>query len=355
MTSRALSLAFLLLFGCAGSRSHLKIGKTAEGDVVEAEGFAPNDSKDILLVKRASLVDAQKNAVEKAVGVFVSGRTLVEKAVAIENNILARTDGYIKKFDIISEGVDGALYKTKIRALVALKDLERDLNQMSLLNQPELSRPLVRVTIEESIEKSMYTDEASAANALKQALSERGFVVVEGDRAKDAELDISGKAAAFPFQAEGLGGFVSYRARLSIKALRVGTGDVLSTLSKEASGLGGNADLAALKALETVGGLVGSDLAASLPASWAKGKNILVLVEGVKSFSDVDRVRKHLTAQPGVDDITLRKYDEELAQFELELGSSNLAELATSLEKSQTLSLKIIEAKSQSLRLQWGE
>src|SRR5882672_11365248 len=115
------------LAGCAGSRSRLKVGQNAQGEVVEAEGFAPNNPKDMIATKRASLVDAERNAVEKAVGVFVSARTLVEKAVAIENNILARTEGYIKKYDILKEGADGEFYKTKIRALVALKDLEADL------------------------------------------------------------------------------------------------------------------------------------------------------------------------------------------------------------------------------------
>src|SRR4051812_37593662 len=99
----SLAMTFFLLAGCAG-KSHLKVGRSADGEVVEAEGFAPNDPKDIINTKRGSLVDAQRTAIEKAVGVFVSARTMVEKAVAIENNILARTDGYIKKYDVISEG-----------------------------------------------------------------------------------------------------------------------------------------------------------------------------------------------------------------------------------------------------------
>src|SRR5947207_166786 len=72
-------LGFLLsafLVGCAGNKSRLKLGKTSEGEVVEAEGLAPYNSKDLIATKKASLTDAQRNAVEKAVGVFVSARTL---------------------------------------------------------------------------------------------------------------------------------------------------------------------------------------------------------------------------------------------------------------------------------------
>src|SRR5437868_4847879 len=100
-SSLTLLVAATFILGCAGSRSKLKVGQTAGGEVVEAVGYAPHNPQDMIATKRASLVDAQRNAVEKAVGVIVSARTLVDKAVAIENNILAKTDGYVKKYDIL--------------------------------------------------------------------------------------------------------------------------------------------------------------------------------------------------------------------------------------------------------------
>ena len=107
----------LILAGCAGSRSSLKKG---EGEVVIAEGFAPYEPDDLLKTKRASLTDAQRPAVEKVVGVFVTAKTLVEKAVAIENNIMSQTEGWVKTYEILKEGpVEGGLYRTKIKALRA--------------------------------------------------------------------------------------------------------------------------------------------------------------------------------------------------------------------------------------------
>ncbi|MCG3204452.1 MAG: hypothetical protein KCHDKBKB_01167 [Elusimicrobia bacterium] len=345
-------LALTVLLGaCAGGKTRLKMGKSVEGEVVEAEGFAPHDAKDLINTKRGSLVDAQRNAIEKAVGVFVSARTLVEKAVAIENNILSRTDGYIKKYDVLSEGVvENNLYRTRIRALVAIKDLERDLKDMSLLKTTELKRPRLFIELTEQADVAISNDNTTAA-ALQRTLLEQGFVVVQNERKKEAEIILQGKASSFPFQSEGLGGFVSYRARVTLTAIRPGTQEVLLTVSKEASGLGGNADLAALKSFETVGELAGREIGPSLAEAWSKGKNLLVMVEGVKSFSDVERVRKHLVSQPGVQDLTLRFYDEAMAQFEVQLGSISSTELAASLEQSQTLPLKVLEAKPQALRL----
>jgi hypothetical protein len=345
-----MTVFLFLLSACGGSRSHLKIGKTAEGEVVEAEGLAPNDPAQLILTKRASLNDAHRNAVEKAVGVFVSGRTMVEKAVAIENNILAKTEGYIKKYDILSEGADGPMYKTKIRALVALKDLERDLKDNALMNLPDLKKPRVYLDINEEAGGALIGEDV-VKSAISKMLMERGFVVLGQGRSKEAEVQITGKASAFPFQSDGLGGFVSFRARLTVQSVRTGTLDTILTLSKEASGLGGNDALAAIKALETVGELVGVELSQELPRALKNGKSGLVFVEGVKSFEDVDKIKKRLTSQPGVRDVALRLYDEGLAQFELELDHETLTDLASSLEASQTFPLRVLETKPQFLRL----
>lgn len=340
------------LSACASHHSRLKLGaKGAEGEVVEAEGLAPYNTKDMIATKRGALVDAQRNAVEKAVGVYVSARTMVEKAVAIENNILAKTSGYVKKYDILQEGPQQDLYHVRIRALVALKELEKDLQEISLSSTPDLKKPRVIIDIREDIDHEKIEDQP-ATEALSRALSEAQFPVVSADREKEADIIIRGKASAFAFQGKGLGGFLSYRARLSVEAVRAGTSDVVSSLTQEASGLGGNADLAGMKSLETVGEMVGRDLSMSLAASWSKNKRILVFVEGVKSFSDVERVRKHLQSQPSVNDLTLRLYDEHMAQFEVELGNTDAATLGASLEASTALPLHVVEAHGQSLRLQ---
>src|SRR5689334_7153370 len=106
---------------------------------------------------------------------------------------------------------------------------------------------------------------------------------------------VNGKASAYPYQTKGLGGFVSYRARLSAQITKPGTKDVILSYTKEASGLGGSAQLAGFKSLETVGQLAGSEIGEKLAEKWKKGQgNLLVFVEGVKSFQDVETVRKHL-------------------------------------------------------------
>src|SRR6266478_3685841 len=106
MTKRLLPLLALAAAGGLAACAHerLKVGETSEGEVVEAVGETMIDqSSDALMIKKRALAEAQKKAVEMVVGVHVSAKTLVSKAIEIQSNILARTDGYVKKYDVLKE------------------------------------------------------------------------------------------------------------------------------------------------------------------------------------------------------------------------------------------------------------
>src|SRR5437879_10733266 len=147
-------MTVLMMSACAGSRTHLKTGKTLEGEVVEAEGMAPYKADDLPGTKAAALAAAQRSAVELVVGVYVNAKTRVDKAVAIEQNILTRSGGYIKRYEILSEGRSGDWYKMRIRALVSTKELHDDLDARGLLRQPAVGNPRVAVLLKEYIKEN---------------------------------------------------------------------------------------------------------------------------------------------------------------------------------------------------------
>src|SRR5712672_2469000 len=150
--SFSLFAAFALALGaCAGSKTRLTKGKTLEGEVVEAEGLAPYKAEDLPGTKAAALAAAQRSAVELVVGVYVNAKTRVDKAVAIEQNILTRASGYVKRYEILSENRDGEWYKTKIRALVSTEKLHEDLDSLGLLKQAAVGYPRVTILLQEFV------------------------------------------------------------------------------------------------------------------------------------------------------------------------------------------------------------
>src|ERR1017187_10314985 len=159
--------AALIISGCATSRVNKAKGE--EGEIVVAEGIAPYRADDLPGTKAASLAAAQRSAVELVVGVYVNAKTRVEKAVAIEQSILAKTSGYIKRYEILSEGRDGDWYKTKIRAMVSTQQLHEDLDSLGLLKQPSVGYPRVTIELQEFVGESENYD-GHARHALTQAL-----------------------------------------------------------------------------------------------------------------------------------------------------------------------------------------
>ncbi|HUV49575.1 MAG TPA: DUF4384 domain-containing protein [Anaerolineae bacterium] len=72
-------------------------------------------------VKERARRDAQKNALEKAVGVFIKSHTLVSNSQLAEDLIYAAVRGQIEKSEILHEGWDTkerSLYRIKLKSLI---------------------------------------------------------------------------------------------------------------------------------------------------------------------------------------------------------------------------------------------
>jgi len=72
-------------------------------------------------VKERARRDAQKNALEKAVGVFIKSHTLVSNSQLAEDLIYASVRGQIEKSEILHEGWDTkerSLYRVKLKSLI---------------------------------------------------------------------------------------------------------------------------------------------------------------------------------------------------------------------------------------------
>jgi hypothetical protein len=325
----------LVTAGCSGSRSGLKKAAVSGDEIVDVDGMAPYNAQDVPGSRSAALAAAQRSAVELVVGVYVSAKTLVDKAVAIESNILTNTQGYVKKYQILSEGKSGDYYKVRIRALVSTQKLHNDLDSLGLLRAPAIGNPRVALLIQEWIgeKPSMGLD---ATRALMQGLINKGFQVVElpssikpdTDPVEAArilsrgqvELILAGlaRAQSLGYDQKKFGGLHSYRASISFRVIEVGTGQVLSTVSETASGLEGTPDIAGAKALAKAGELAVADLA-TLPEELSKRSLVTMKITGLTAFDKLGAFQKSLAAQAGVKDVYLRSFTQSTGEADLEL------------------------------------
>ena len=338
---RLVSLAgAVLLVGTGCAHSRLKSAKGLQGEIVVAEGLAPYHEDDLPGTQAASLAAAQRSAVELVVGVYVNAKTRVEKAVAIQNSILTNSQGYVKRYEILSEGRSGDWYKTRIRALVSTQEIHEQLDQMGLLREPSVGYPRVAIDLQEYIGES-EAEGKPASQALADALLKQGFRVMDlpkpipaGTDAVEAakglhnsaELLIAGlaRAQSLGYTSKQLGGMSSFRASVSFRVIESGSGEIVQTVSETASGLEGTPDIAGAKALRQAAELAAGDLT-GLPQELEKRAHVMLTITGLKSFETLAKFQKDLAAQGGVKDLYLRSYQQDSGVAVLDVLTDQLS------------------------------
>ncbi len=367
-----ITAAAFLVSGCAG-KSRLKVGETAEGEVVEAEGLSAV-TDDLIGVKRAALSDAYKNAVEKVVGILVSAKTLVDKAVTIQHTILGKTDGYVKKHDILKEGVEAdGLYHTHIRALVSYKQIEQDLRDLDVFNAPLVGNQRVAILLDETVE-GFAGQQTSCSDALAQGLIERGYKVVDrselaairvaevtqellsngGSKALkpivqklNADVVITGKVTVQQLQAQGLGGLLSYRGTISAKALKAHSGEILAAVVTEGSGLDATKDAASQKALAAIGQKAAAVLAPKVASELARRNTVIITVDGVANLDQILTLKNVLAKAPGVSDVIMRSYNAGRAEVEARVNNVTASDLSGAVLKSPAFKSALLVSQTQ--------
>lgn len=306
----AAALAFVLA-GCSHQR--LRLGATNDGEVVEAEGWSPMDAADLLGTKQRSLAEAQKKAVERVVGVFISAKTRVAQAVTLNQNILANVGGYVKRYDVVSERTEGGFYKTIIRAHVLYKKVGEDLKGLGLVRpEPPPGNPRVQVSV-----SGESGEEPSASGAVRRAMLERGFQVLDS-KAAGSDLAVTGSATAHELSDVRLGGFRSWRARVELSAKRAGTGEILARKTQEASGLDLVPDIARAKAFENAGGLAAEALAAELSQVLTNRVVVTLRLAGMRGgLAAVQNLAEDLRLQPDIAQVVLVEFNAAGAELKV--------------------------------------
>lgn len=150
---------------------------------VIAEGSAAVSGSDIAKAEDEALGDARRNAVEKALGVFVQTDAMGSDYQVVQKTILTRSEGYISDWHVVDgskkiERVQGYdLLKIQIEASVKLTSLLNDATDIGPIYNA-MQRPRIMVLISDELE-SKSGETSSCATAAMKALKERGFDVVD--------------------------------------------------------------------------------------------------------------------------------------------------------------------------------
>jgi hypothetical protein len=388
------SLKVLVLSLCIMAVTVVSVG-AQETKTVSAEGVAAiqGNAKDI--ARDAAIEDAQKRAVEQAIGILIDSQTQVENYQLISDKILSQTKGYIKRYSVAGESVDSGLLRVNINAEVSLGKLTDDLSGIGiLLGQMHKPRTMIMIA-EQNIGHEWYawwwgygshreheqTEMGVVENTFMDAFTQKGFEFIDhaaaakeitvtpaykvqdlsaqqakilGNQA-DAEVVIVGKALAKLYGDIG-GGMKSVQADLSVKAIRTDTGQVIAAATTHAAAVHITPETAGIDALKKASQSAADQMMEKILAVYSKEvggtKSVNITIVGLDKtqfvkFKDVlkNQVR-------GIKDLHERSFANNTAKISVDAkGSSQTISDEILLKDFGTFAVEVVGSTANSLEL----
>ncbi len=359
-----IAFAFLLLV------SINTFSQQPSATTVTAEGVAVISNNNTAMARDNAISDAQRKAVEQAVGTMVSAETVVQNYETLSDNVYSKTQGYIRSYNVISESPMGNLYQVTIQATVAAGDLKNDLSALGLLMAKKNYPRIMMMVAEQNIGSQYYTywwnfgaghadviagqtDMTVTENILMEKLSKKGFNVVDhsvrlknvkissgykvetlsNDAIKtignlyDAEVVIYGKSLAKLAGSVMGTSMKSSQADVSLRAVNTDNGQVIASATNHGAAVHPNESTAGIEALKQATNGIADNLIDQIIARWSKdvsgGTMIQVTVSGVSSYGYLVKFKNALADKVrGVKSLHQRGFSSGVATLDVEFTGS---------------------------------
>lgn len=366
-------------------------GFSQEGEgtrTIVAEGAGVVINNDVALARDNAINDSLRKAVEQAVGTVISSETIVKNFEVINDQIYARSQGYIQNYRILDESVSDNLYRVKIDASVSLGSIKGDLQALGLL-MARKGMPRIMVLIAEQnvgqMRPSYYWDSVDLSvceNVIQSNFLKDGFtfvdrVAVEGEiktvvgrgakvtnssaarlgKQAAAELVIVGKA--FAKYAGNVAGTTmkSLQANVTARAIRADNGVVIASANERSAAVhidditGGSE--AIRKASEKLADKLKSQIVAKWQAEVSSTALIALTVHQIKSYTDFMKLKQALKDEVrGVKNLYIRKMEAGVARMDVEMeGSALVLADRLAVKQFQGFSLEITTVGQNSIEI----
>jgi hypothetical protein len=363
----------------------LVIGAFAQSKEIKAKGYGTIYGNNKAAARDRAIEDAQRKAVEQAMGTMISSESVTKNFQLISDRILSLSSGYIEKYRVISEKeIDGEV-EVEIAAIVGMSKLNDSVQAIKNLIG-RIDRPKIMVLIaEQSIrEERQQLSEKSrgdavlsstslgvAENVLIEFFRAKGFdfvdrqavagqieiadpltLVNDKERIKkianltDAQVAIFGQAQAR--NAGEVQGIYSGQANISLRALKTDTGEIIAATSAHAAVPFVDPSTANTKALSEAAKKISQKLMDQILTQWQSessgSRSICLVITGVK-YAEVKKLRSWLTKYVrGVKSVHQRYVKEGMAELDLDIqGSAQSLADELSEKKFQKKTIEVVD------------
>ena len=348
-------LAGTLAFSACSS---LRIGPKGEGEYVEAESLVPYDENNLRQMKKDGILAAQKAAVEKVAGVFISSATTVEQTQLVEDKIVSKTAGFIRRSHVTKSYRKGDEFYTKIKAMVLVKDIGDIIKQSEADAFAKKTNILVTSRETNGEEVSLRQD---CKQAIYRVLKNQPFALVNGEnlsqnnvenpnpiidkaRQEGARFVIVADVQTNPLSAltTTVSPFKSYRARANMRVYATNNYAVVAEGAEQLSGLDPMADIAAQKSISAACEAAAKQMVEPINAAINSAKTFNLTVKDVGNIERLKQVQDILKDLREIEDFNLVRYANSAAQFEIWANISTPEELAAKVIRRYNVNFTVV-------------
>ena len=351
-----------------------------DGTKVTANGTANLYANDTARSREEAIEAARRDAVEQVSGVFIQSESEMKNFDLVKDEVLSRTQGYVRNTKVIKEGAANNLYTVTIEAEVVKAAFLKQMNDSLEEMYRRVGKPRVMLLVREfknDADPANASDQGVAAREVRKILLAQGFTFVDPRIVTRTQLSevAKGKAAdknAFVALGQAtkaeivmigevrtsnkgvMNRFQRVQAEMSMDVVKTDNGVVMASQTSAAVDLHIDENTATTNALQKVAQEITPKLAEQISYQWIKEKNegasIELTVKGA-SFGDLAALRRSLSNEVrGVKGVTQRSFSQGTALLVLTTKetSDRVAE-ALSEAKFGTFSLEIEDVTPTSL------
>ncbi|MBW2514491.1 MAG: flagellar assembly protein T N-terminal domain-containing protein [Deltaproteobacteria bacterium] len=329
-----------------------------------AEGVGVIVDNNTALARDQAIQDALRLVVEQAAGTMVSSETLVQNYEVLRDQIYAKSQGYIQRYEVTDETIQDNLYKVTIQASVASGNLKDDIQALGLLMARKNMPRVMIMVAEQNVGMHTYiywwgvkagaADLSITENVLMEKLARKGFQVVDHAVASktleikdpykieslsndairsignlyDAEVVIYGKALSKLAGSVMGSSMKSAQADVSLRVVGTDTGRVLASATHHAAAVHPNESTAGADALKLAAEGIADQLITQIVTQWSQDVSgcslIRLVVSDIVSYSHLVKLKEMIQKRVrGVSGLYQRDFDAGTATLDVSVPAAS--------------------------------
>ena len=362
-------LLLLAVLGCLtfSACRAFHIGPKGDGEYVVAESLVPYDENNLSSMKKEGELAAQKAAVEKVAGIFISSTATVEQAQLVDEKITSKSAGFIRRGYVQKAYRKGDDWYTRVRVLVLVKDISDIIKQSDA--EAFAKKTTLLVTSREVIGEDVSLKQ-DCKQAIYRTLKTQPYSLVNGENLSQNNLaepvPVLDKArqdgARFLIMADvetdpldtltGISSpFKTYRARANIKVYSTNNYEIVAEGADQVSGLDPLENIAAQKSISAACESAAKQLTEGINSAINSANKFNVVVKNVNTIDRLKQLQDIFKDIREIEDYNLTKYANSGAQFEISANISSAEELASQIIRRYNVNFTVMDIEPQKITL----